>query len=112
VTIDLPAGATVRSTVAPPETDAGVVTATGPAASISTAVGMYSEATSSLPARVRVEVASAAGFPPGEFGKVNCDLITGFIPSAGEFGPLSFSVVDKNGSALPGLTVGFTVDIR
>jgi hypothetical protein len=84
VTITLPAGVTVKSTVNPPETDAGVVTASGKASGALVS-GVYTAATSTLPGTVKVYVASASGFDAGEFCKVNGDIAAGYYPTASSF---------------------------
>ncbi len=84
VTISLPAGVTVKSTTAPPQTDEGVVLASG-AATDSSIAAVYSEATGTLPARVRILITKADGFSAGEFSTVNCDIAAGHYPTATDF---------------------------
>jgi hypothetical protein len=84
VTITLPAGVTVKSTVNPPETDAGVVNASGKASGALVS-GVYTPATGTFPGTVRVYVASATGFDPGEFCIVNGDITAGQYPTASNF---------------------------
>ena len=85
VTITLPAGVTVKST-APPQTDSGVVTATGVAAGSSTTIaGVYAPAAGATPGKVRFIVANGSGFSSGEFCKVTCDIAAGSNPSASDF---------------------------
>jgi len=85
-TITLPAGVTVKSSVNPPETDAGVVTATG-TASGAVITGVYTPATSTKPGTVKVYVASATGFGAagGAFCTVQCDITAGHEPKAADF---------------------------
>jgi hypothetical protein len=89
VTITLPAGVSVKSTVNPPETDANVVTASGKAAGASI-IGVYTEATGTFPATVKLSVVkvdpiTGAGFDPGEFCTVTCDIAAGHYPVASNF---------------------------
>jgi len=91
VTISLPAGVTVKSTTVPPQTDDGVVTASG-AATGSSIVAVYSAATSTLPAKVRILIVKDSGFSAGEFGKVNCDIAAGHYPIAADFQQPTFAV--------------------
>jgi hypothetical protein len=84
VLIRLPAGVTVKSTTSP-QTDSGVVTATG-TASGSSVVAVYSAATSTLSGTVRILIAKADGFSgAGEFGTVNCDIAAGYYPKTTDF---------------------------
>ncbi len=83
VLITLPAGVTVKSST-PPQTDNGVVTATGTAAG-SSVVAVYSAATSTLSSTVRILIAKADGFSAGEFATVNCDIAAGHYPGATDF---------------------------
>jgi hypothetical protein len=84
VTITLPTGVTVKSSVNPPETDANVVTASGKAASASIS-GVYTAATGTFPGIVKIYVASATGFEAGEFCKVTCDIAAGSSTTASDF---------------------------
>lgn len=85
VLVSLPAGVTVKSTTAPPQTDNGVVTATGAAVG-SIVAAKYSAATSTLSGTLRIEiVANANGFNAGEFATVNCDIVAGHYPKTTDF---------------------------
>ncbi len=89
VTITLPAGVTVKSTVNPPATDDGVVVASGMASGASVD-GVYTAATGTFPGKVdvyivKVDPITGAGFNPGEFCKVNCNIAAGSYPSASSF---------------------------
>ena len=81
VTIALPTGVTARSTLNPPETDPGVVFASGNAISNSLITGLYTSATRTI----RVALINLNGFVSGEFATVICDLQTGVTPTAGDF---------------------------
>ena len=111
VTVDLPAGVTLKSS-ASGETDNGVVVPSGAAATNTYTVGVYSAATGTSPARVRVLMVNAAGFQPGEFCAVNADLAPGYSPVASDFTIVSFLASDETGSVINGMTAGLTVDIR
>jgi hypothetical protein len=110
ITLTLPAGVSVKSTT-PPQTDAGVVTASGMAGG-SLGIGVYTAATSTLPGKVRVALVNAAGFGTGEFAIVNCDIASGSTPAATGFSLGNFSAINVGGAAISGLTPGFTADIR
>lgn len=69
-TLTLPSGVTVKSMTHPPETDAGAVTASGQASGALVS-GTYAPATGSVPATVKIFIASDAGFAPGEFCTVS-----------------------------------------
>lgn len=92
VTIILPAGVTVKSTT-PPQTDSGVVTATGVAAGSSTTIaGVYAPAAGATLGKVRFIVANGSGFSAGEFCKVTCDIAAGSTPpSASDFTQPTFA---------------------
>ncbi len=110
VTMNLPAGVTVKSTN-PPETDSGVVTVSGVASgSIVTAV--YTPASWSAPGKVRILIANATGFTTGEFATINTDIADGRTPRATDFGLVSFSAIDADLQPITGLTFGFTTDIH
>ncbi len=87
VTITLPAGVTLKSTLND-ETDDGVVSAAG-TASGSLVSGVYTAATISSPGMVTVYVASGAGFDPGVFCTVKGSLAPGSRPTASDFAPLT-----------------------
>ncbi len=89
VKITLPAGVTVKSSANPPETDINVVTASGKAAGASIS-GVYTAATGTFPAMVsvyivKVDPITGAGFDPGEFCKVTCDIAAGYYPKTTDF---------------------------
>jgi len=84
VTIPLPDGVTVSSTTNPPLTDAAVVT------TINSAVGslvaaVYSAATGTRAALVKIHIASGTGFSAGAFSTVTCAIKAGTDPQASDF---------------------------
>jgi len=89
ITISLPAGVSVKSTT-PPETDTGVVTATGAAAG-SSITAVYSAATATMPGKVKILIANGSGFSAGEFSKVNCDIAAGYNPDSSAFSQPTFT---------------------
>lgn len=111
ITLALPAGVSVKSTTNPPQTDAGVITASGVAAS-STTIAVYTVTTNTLPGKVRIMLVNANGFSTGEFVTISCDIAVGNSPTAAGFSLVNFSAVNVNGSAISGLTTGLTADIR
>lgn len=93
VLITLPAGVTVKSTTAPPQTNNGVVTATGAAAG-SNIAAVYSAATSTVSGTVRVLILANpnnSGFSAGEFATVNCDIAAGHFPGTADFPKPTFA---------------------
>lgn len=89
ITLALPAGVTLKSQK-PPVVDAGVVTLTGSAlGALSTAV--YTAASGSTPASLRIQVASGSGLNPGAFITINFDLTPGSTAKAADFNPLLLS---------------------
>jgi hypothetical protein len=110
LTINLATGVSVKSSN-PPQTDAGVVSASGVAASGSVTTGVYTAATGTFPATLRILVANPNGFSTGEFCTVNADIALGRWPTSGEFSIGHFSASDENGSVIDGLTGELTVGI-
>jgi hypothetical protein len=108
VTLYLPAGVTVKSAATPPETDSGVVTASGVAASNSSLISTVTTATGA----VRILLANPNGFGTGEFATVNCDIAAGSHPAQTDFSVSGMTTKDLNGSAFSGLAAGFTADIH
>jgi hypothetical protein len=110
-TITLPAGVTVKSTLNPPETDAGVVSPSGSAIG-SLTTGVYTAATGTYPGSVRVLIANGSGFSTGEFAKVACTIALGSWPDAGDFSISGFAVSDGEGNPLSDFSAGFIVEVR
>ncbi len=106
VTVQLPAGVTVKSTNAP-ETDAGVVVASGVAAANSVVTGTYSPAVGATPGTVRVVLVNGNqdGFGDGEFVTITCELAAGVSPTASDFSIMSSIVGDLTGNAVAGVSV-------
>jgi hypothetical protein len=90
VTVSLPQGVTVRSTTAPPQTDAGVVAATGEAVD-SLVAAVYSAATGTLAGTVHILIVKEDGFNAGEFSTVNCDIAAGYYPEPTDFPQPTFA---------------------
>ncbi len=122
VTVNLPSGVTVQATPDPVNHDvlvinSGVVTASGVAAGTNTSTNesIYTAATTTMPGKVTVHLVNPDGFGTGEFVTVNCDIVTGFFPTAADFNvPLTeFKVWDiPNADVITGLTATFTADIK
>jgi hypothetical protein len=103
VTISLPAGVTVKSTVAPPLTDDGVVTHMTSTAPPNTIMfGIYTAATDTLPGNVRIITAKADGFSAGNFTIVNGNIAAGYRPTAADFLQPTYTVSDDTGANLTG----------
>lgn len=91
VTIELPTGVTVKSSVAP-TTDPGVVVTSGTAIG-STIDSIYTAAIGSTPGKVRIMIANGNGMAHGEFSKVTCNFATGLNLSPSDFTQPSFIAV-------------------
>jgi len=111
VTVKLPSGVTVKSITSPPETDSGVVAASGVAVN-SMVMAKYTPAAGTTAGTVRVLVINSGGFGTGEFLTVNCDIATGSTPTSSDVGVTNFTATDLNGAAISGLTTGFTASIQ
>ena len=83
VTVVLPDGVTAKSTTAPPQTDTGVVTATGAAAG-SYIIGNYTPATGTVKGTVHIEVPNTLGFGIGEYSTVNLIIVSANTPTASD----------------------------
>ncbi|GFE60789.1 hypothetical protein [Geobacter sp. AOG2] len=113
ITVNLPQGVTV-------ETDAGGVVSntvaipSGVAAQSIITPPIYTPATSEAPGKLNFVLASklSSGFGTGEFITVNCDISTGAIPKAADFGLTYFKPVDLYGAAISGVSVTFVADIK
>lgn len=115
VTLNLPAGVTVKAT---PDganatisvTNSGVVVASGVSSGANTSVlATYASGT---PGKVTLKLVNANGFGTGEFATITCDIAAGSNPTAADFSLSGFSAVDLNGAAITGLTSGFTAAIQ
>ena len=91
VTIDLPTGVTVKSSM-PPQADASVVTPSGTAVGAGV-LAKYTPATGSSPGKLHIMIASTqdSGFTAGEFSKVNVDIASGSHPKATDFQQPTFA---------------------
>jgi hypothetical protein len=112
ISVSLAAGVSLKTTANPPDVDAGVVAASGVAATGSTVLATYSAPSGSGPGTARLLIANPNGFGAGEFATIDCDIAAGSNPQAADFSLLNFTVKDLNGAELTGLTPGFAADIR
>jgi len=104
--LHLPAGVTVKATQNAPQTDDGVVTASGVALGADLVMGVYSAGT------VSVYVAKVVGFSAGEFATVNCNIAVGSFPVSAGFSVSDLKVFGLNGKEIIGLTPTFTATIN
>lgn len=111
VTVSLPAGVTVPS-ANPPAVDSGIIVPSGAAANNTIATAVYTPATSTAAAKVRVLIVNANGFATGEFCSLNGDIAAGHSPTAADFAVESFAASDADGNVIAGITPGITADIR
>jgi hypothetical protein len=104
-TLHLPVGVTVKATTNAPQTDTGVIVASGHAVPADLVLGVYSSGSRTANAYV----VKAAGFSVGEFATVNCDFAAGTTPSASSFSVSDLIVSDSIGSLITGLTPSILV---
>ncbi|HUI67407.1 MAG TPA: hypothetical protein VL087_04300 [Nitrospirota bacterium] len=116
VTVLLPAGVTVKSVTAPPQTDIGVVRLSGVAAggpiTPQYAIGVYTPASGGIPGKVKIAVVNVNGFSAGPFCTLTCNIAPGTTPVAGDFSLANFNPVDANGAQIIGLTPGLSLSIQ
>jgi len=108
VMLHLPSGVSVKSVSNPPETDNGIVMASGLAVPNSSVVASYTAYTGV----VHILLANPNGFGTGEFATVNCDITAGSHPVQTDFTVSGMTAKDLNGSDISGLNSGLTVDIH
>lgn len=110
-TFTLPAGVTLRADFSNGQPLAGVVTASGVAATGSLVSARYVPAAGATPGAVTVALITSSGFGVGEFVTINCDLAAGVnVPTPSQFVLNDFSrIVDLNGAGITGLTPSLTV---
>jgi hypothetical protein len=120
ITLNLPAGVTVKASPSPLNAatlvpDAGVVVLQGAAATASSQflTASYVQGT---PNKVVIRLVNANGLATGTFAKVNCDVAAGSTPTTTGFSITSnvastTGVFDVNTAALPGITVNSTAVI-
>ncbi len=111
-TVALPAGVTLRSTTNPPQTDSGVVLASGATITNTLVAAVYTAATSSSAATARIMLVNANGFSAGEFCTVNADIAAGYTPNASDFSITNFAASDRDGNVLSGLTPSYTATVQ
>jgi hypothetical protein len=112
VTIALPDGVIVKSTTNPPETDAGIVVASGQAAANSLVEATYTATSGTSPAKVRVALVNTYGFGPGEFATITCDLVANAHPASSDFSVLSATAWDPSTNLIAGVNVKPTVTLK
>lgn len=108
VTLRLPTGVSVKDTQNPPQTDSGVVMASGSAAGAELIMGTYLASSNT----VTVYIPTSAGFAVGEFATVTCDLSSGLTTTVFNDSVSNLSVWDTSGAPISGLTASFTVSIN
>jgi len=103
ITLVLPAGATVSADPATGETLPGVVTLSGPNAGLANSypLGIFTPASASVPAKVRIVLISDTAFVAGEFFTVTCDVAAGVTLAPADFGYEGLVLYDAaTGSAI------------
>lgn len=109
ITVSLASGVWAKSTSNPPQTDAGVVVASGMASSNSQLLATYTPPSGSTHGSARLLIINANGFGIGEFATVTGDIAAGYNPTSADFSVTSLAVTDLNGAPIIGLTVAFAV---
>ena len=105
LTVDFPAGVTVKANTATGEvTEGGIVTISGVAA-----VGdnrlVSAKFTPGTPGRLHIALINTAGFGPGEFVTVRFEVAGGSFPAnAAAFSVAAFAASDPTGNSLAGIT--------
>ena len=92
--------------------DAGIVAASGAAASNSKVYPVYTAAAGAVPGAVRILLANTAGFTTGEFVTLKCDLASGATPTSTDFSISGAKFVDGNGKAIAGLVTTVAADVQ
>ena len=108
--LHLPPGVSVKATQNPPQTDTGVVAASGVAATAgaNTIIGTYLASSNTL----TVLIPNATDFGVGEFATVTCDIAAGKTMTTSNAGVTNLSVWDINGALVTGLTASFSVTVN
>ena len=115
LSLTLPPGVVVRSSMGSLSAlvpDAGIVAASGAAASNSRVYAVHTAVAGAVPGAVRILLANTAGFASGEFAAVKCDIASGNTPTATDFSISGAKFVDGNGKALTGLSTVVTADLQ
>ena len=107
-TLHLPAGVSVKATASAPETDSGVVSASGAAAAADLVLGAYSASRQT----VTVHVVKSSGLGVGEFATIICDIARGNSPKPTDFSISDVSVWDTNGALITGMSASLTATIK
>jgi hypothetical protein len=92
--------------------DAGIVAASGAAASNSRVYAVHTAAAGAVPGALRILLANTAGFASGEFATVKCGIASGNTPTAADFSVSGAKFVDGNGKAIAGLSTMVTADLQ
>jgi len=106
--LHLPPGVTVKAGLNAPQTDTGVIVASGSAVPEDIVFGVYSAGSRT----VSVYVAKASGFTPGEFATANCDIAAGTSPTASAFSISDLLVSDGSGNLITGLAPSLVVTFQ
>ena len=109
--IQLPDGVSVNTTTAPPQTDDGVVVASGVVSTTNSTdvlvLGIYAPGAGT----VTIYVAKTTGFPTGEYATINCVIASGYQPKPSDFGIVAFEGRDLDSNIISGLTSTLQVKI-
>ena len=109
IIVSLASGVSVKSSSAPPETDAGAVVASGVAIANSLLFSTYAPAAGITPGKVHLLIANTSGFGIGEFATLIGDISAGSDPVSADFTGTSLTVTDVNGAPITGLAAALAV---
>jgi hypothetical protein len=98
----------VKAAQSAPQTDPGVVAASGNATGAELVIGTYSASNKT----VSLSVIKSSGFSVGEFATVSCDISAGTFPTSTDFSVTNFTAFDTNGAVVTGLTATITATIN
>lgn len=114
ITINLPAGVTVKTDSTGKVASEAVVASGTTAGKASFAPPNYVPAAGTTPAKLSFVLASteAAGFGTGEFATVTCDVATGTTPAATDVTLSDFKPIDLKGVDIPGLSAVHTLELK
>lgn len=95
-------GVTAKVTASP---SSGLTIQTSDIVSSGVSVGSLLAANTSAVNAIQLAMINVNGFTTGEFATLNYHVSTGTFPTAGDFTPATVSIIDGNGTAIPGITV-------
>lgn len=110
VTVNLPAGVTVKGDTN--GTLAGVVTTSGVVPAGSLVQARYIPASGTDQGSIKIALIEATGFGIGEIVTITCDIAAGKTVQASDFSLLGFKAVNEKGVPIVDLNVAFAAEIK